>query len=829
MTHCSAPRPLALIAALLGLAGAAAAQAKQPVVTRAELGSEALVGSAVRSFTSSGVSLLSQVPASQMSSSSVNDCWGYVAPSGREYALVCTDNGTSFVEVTNPSAPNVLAFVDGPDSGWRDVKVFEDHAYAVSEGGSNIQVFDLSAIDSGVVAYLGSVGGVGGLPSTTHNVVINEASGFLYRSGMSGSSSTAVYDLNASKSNPPHVATIGGLYLHDAQAHTYTTGPFAGREVLIGCGGSSVGVRTWDVTDKNNVVQLDTVNWSLLGYSHQGWLDKNQQYFYVNDESDETSFGLDTRTIVVDASDPSNLSVVSTFDNNNPAIGHNGYVAGDLLYEANYTSGLRVFDLSVNATNPPEVAWFDSYDPDDSPVFTGMWSCFPYFPSGVVLGSDTNEGLLVFFVGDPLLTIDLAVTPPTVIAPAGQTLPVVLTESAPGNLQPGTETLHYNDGSGWTQAPLVNLGGGNYEAHFPALGCGASVSYYLSAESTNGLIWTSSATQSAPYLVLVANSQAIVFQDDFETDQGWVATNQGATSGDWDRGMPVDDPGWSYDPASDSDGSGQCWLTENAFGNSDVDDGSVRLRSPDLDLSGSNVVVQYDYYLNLTDADGSDMLRVEANDMVGGSGWLEVARHYTSGGLAWRTHQLVAADFAAAGVGLSTAVRIRFEANDADPQSIVESGLDAFSVTTLDCGPAVNYCTAGTTASGCAVTLVASGTPSLSLASGFDVDASNGEGAKQGLFFFGSNGRQANPWGNGTSYQCVVPPVKRTPVALGGGTTGNCDGGWALDFNAFVSANPKKAPPAGVPTQLQLWFRDPLSTSNQTTSLSDAVEFTMAP
>ena len=31
-----------------------------------------------------------------------NDCWGFVSPSGREYALMGTSSGTAVVEITNP-------------------------------------------------------------------------------------------------------------------------------------------------------------------------------------------------------------------------------------------------------------------------------------------------------------------------------------------------------------------------------------------------------------------------------------------------------------------------------------------------------------------------------------------------------------------------------------------------------------------------------------------------------------------------------------------------------------------------------------------------------
>jgi hypothetical protein len=126
----------------------------------------------------------------------------------------------------------------------------------------------------------------------------------------------------------------------------------------------------------------------------------------------------------------------------------------------------------------------------------------------------------------------------------------------------------------------------------------------------------------------------------------------------------------------------------------------------------------------------------------------------------------------------------------------------------------------------------ASGTASASAASGFVLSASGVEGAKDGLFFFGTNGVQANPWGNGTSLQCVVPPVVRAALLSGTGTVGGCDGMLAQDLNALwcpACPKPRANPGAAGVVQAQLWYRDPFSTSNQTTSLSDAIEFSVAP
>ena len=145
------------------------------------------------------------------------------------------------------------------------------------------------------------------------------------------------------------------------------------------------------------------------------------------------------------------------------------------------------------------------------------------------------------------------------------------------------------------------------------------------------------------------------------------------------------------------------------------------------------------------------------------------------------------------------------------------------------CLGVVSYCTAGTSASGCQAQLSAAGVPSASAASGFTLSAVGVEGSKDGLFFFGSNGRQASPWGNGTSFQCVVPPVNRGGLLSGTGSSGQCDGAFHQDLTARWAAKPSQNPGAGSVVQAQLWYRDPLNTSNQTTSTSDALEFCVLP
>src|SRR5690606_4972601 len=109
-------------------------------------------------FPRNGVSLLGWLPLEAFGvHTSGADCWGYVAPSGREYAIIGLSNGVGFVEVTDPGRPTVVATLPAVSSLWRDIKVYQDHCYYVSEGGDGVVVVDLSQIDAGTVTLVGNV------------------------------------------------------------------------------------------------------------------------------------------------------------------------------------------------------------------------------------------------------------------------------------------------------------------------------------------------------------------------------------------------------------------------------------------------------------------------------------------------------------------------------------------------------------------------------------------------------------------------------------------------------------------------------------------------
>ncbi len=639
-------------------------------------------------YASDGVSLQAHLNLAALGggASSGSDCWGYVSPSGREYALMGVDNQLVVVEITTPNAPVIVGSVSHTSSSWCDIKVYLDHAYVVNESGGGLDVIDLSNVDGGVVTLVQRFTG-GGL-NKSHDVAIDTDSGFLYLCGSNLNGGRLVaYDL----SNPGSPVFVGqvasgvGAYVHDAEIVTFTSGDNAGKQIAF-CANGSTGLDIYDVTDKSNMFRLSRSTYPNLTYCHQGWLSADGQFFYLDDETDGIN-----ETVVFDVSDLANPVNVSTYNSGVTAADHNLYVKGDFIFEAEYHAGLRIFCTIDDPINPIQVGWFDSYPADDAGGFAGAWGVYPFFPSGTVIISDTIDGL---FVVDPSAalagTLDFSYPngQPDLIAPqGGTTIRVELAGACGAVAAAGTGLLHYDIGAGFVSVPMTVVSPNVYDAVFPAFACADHVRYYFSAETVAGAQVTDPTAAPAEDFDAVAGvTRLALHEDHFEADLGWVPLNLGATSGLWERGVPVDDPGWAYDPATDGDGSGQCWLTQNQLGNTDVDDGGVQLTSPILDMSAENVELSYLFYLLLTNEDGSDRLLLQISSNGDFGPWIEIARHDTgsAGGL-WELHTITQAEIEAAGVTLNASMKVRFLANDSNPQSIVEAGIDDFHINQISC------------------------------------------------------------------------------------------------------------------------------------------------
>ncbi len=368
-------------------------------------------------FGCNDVDLVAYLPVSALGGergTRLNDIWGWTDPeTQRDYALVGRMDGTSFVDVTDPANPVVvgnLPRTEGiPGTSWRDMKVYSDHVFVVSDiaGAHGMQVFDLTRLRdfAGTMITFDEDAHYDRIASV-HNIVINEETGFAYAVGSSGGGDTCggglhMIDVRDPK-NPtfagcfadPNTGRAGTGYTHDAQCVIYR-GPdeeHRGKEICFGANENALSIA--DVSDKANPVALSTANYPNIGYTHQGWLTRDHAYFLMGDETDEFGAVDNTRTLIYDVKDLDEPLLVKEFFTENTSSDHNLYIVDDLMFQSNYNSGLRVFDVS-DPENPREVGFFDTVPGADSPAMRGSWSNYPFFRSGIVVVTSMGEGLFI--------------------------------------------------------------------------------------------------------------------------------------------------------------------------------------------------------------------------------------------------------------------------------------------------------------------------------------------------------------------------------------------------------------------------------------------------
>ncbi len=386
-----------------------------PAITGAQ---RECTGGKVQMFDCNQVDLMSFLPVAAMGGKrgvQLSDVWGYNDPeTGREIVIVGRVDGTSFVDITEPSRPVYLGDLPktarSPGSFWREIKTYKHYAFIVADGARShgMQVFDLKRLRGVRTPQTFTPDAHYTAVHSVHDIVSDTVSGYLYLTGSNGGGEMCGGGLHmvdvrdplhpkfAGCFSDPQTGRQGTGYTHDAQCVVYhgPTTKYQGRQICFGWNETALSIA--DVTDKARPVAISRATYPNVGYAHQGWLTDDHRYAYENDELDELQGLVDgTRTLIWDVSDLENPILAGEYISKNKATDHNLWLVGNTMYQSNYVAGLRVLDITDRLT-PREIGHFDTHPVGpDEPGFAGTWGNYPFFKSGVVAVTSMTEGLFI--------------------------------------------------------------------------------------------------------------------------------------------------------------------------------------------------------------------------------------------------------------------------------------------------------------------------------------------------------------------------------------------------------------------------------------------------
>ncbi|MEM8908819.1 MAG: choice-of-anchor B family protein, partial [Bacteroidota bacterium] len=316
-----------------------------------------------------------------------NDIWGYVAPDGTEYAILGTVEATAVISLADPENPQEVAYIDGETSTWRDMKSWGEYVYVTTDVGEDgLLVINMSGAPNNITwefwQPILTVDGQSDQLGACHNIYIDE-NGFAYLSGCSNinSGGVLIIDVHSNPGQPAYVGAAAGIYSHDnfVRGDTlWSSDIFAGY------------FSVQDVSDKTDVF-TQSVQTTSSDFTHNAWLSDDGNFLFTTDERPNA---------FVDAYDVSDLSDIQFLDSYQPSatagegvIPHNTHYKDGFLVTSWYTDGIVI----VDAHRPENLIKVGAYDTFIGPHggFNGSWGAYPWLPSGLILASDVQRGLIV--------------------------------------------------------------------------------------------------------------------------------------------------------------------------------------------------------------------------------------------------------------------------------------------------------------------------------------------------------------------------------------------------------------------------------------------------
>jgi choice-of-anchor B domain-containing protein len=332
--------------------------------------------------------------------------WGYTAPNGTELAISGTVSGTTFIDVTSPSAAVEVAFVPGPTSTWREMATYGEYCYIVTEEqGAALQVVSLAnPLQPTLVATLNP-------PEffyrTAHEIKIDQQTGYCYVAGTNpGTGQPArglvILDLNANPTNPPMRGNWTVNYVHDLSildGKAYIASIYDGIVYVL------------DVTQPGTPPILGS--WTYpTAFTHNTWPTADGDFLVTTDESNNTPPG---HFRMWDIRNLNQVLMTGEFVSPTGAVVHNAYIRGRYSFMAHYRDGLRVLDVA-DPTNVVPVGWYDTH-PEDGGGFRGAWGCYCFATDPTIAYiSDRDTGTYILRFVPP--NVGLAEPEPAPAMPA---------------------------------------------------------------------------------------------------------------------------------------------------------------------------------------------------------------------------------------------------------------------------------------------------------------------------------------------------------------------------------------------------------------------------
>ena len=337
-------------------------------------------------------------------------CAPYIHSDGREYAAVMTGDGASIVRLTDPAHPVEVGFFPAKQIGYyktlapfTEARQYGHYIYMTTN--SNPKGFvdmsnntGLGIIDMSNPDQPHKVANLQSPIANAHSLEIDQARGLLYTNGEFlcpdplGPCTESMKIFSLANPESPQLLATYPTYVH----HIHVKGTL-GYASLLFEGGATPGsgfCAVLDLSDPSNPREITRILTNRLD-QHSTWTSEDGRTLYMCNEVARDGL------TAWDVSSPSSPQQRFTFEDQPTHVIHQPRVLGNRLFLSYYTAGVRVMDIR-NPGWPVEFAYFDTYPSIDREGDTeGAYDVQPFFPSGIVIATDSRTGLYVFRV-DPV-------------------------------------------------------------------------------------------------------------------------------------------------------------------------------------------------------------------------------------------------------------------------------------------------------------------------------------------------------------------------------------------------------------------------------------------